>query len=213
MFLIAKIVRGRRLLHELEKQEKEEHVAADAAAAQSNSQVWNSGILELLYFYNSEIFSSLFYGLVTTNFILFVPQVMNLFFLFLFCVLRWYFQGNRRGNESSPTGEEHGGDPSTFRPKRRYSSVKTLFDRLENNRSLVGFLRTYSSSLTNSQSRIMSASSLLNTNTKTNSKNRSCNSVFLSPPTNLFNLNLTRRHLFSSSLRHQPCNQNYNIMP
>lgn len=38
MFLIAKIVRGRRLLHELEKQEKDEHLAADAAA-QSNAQV------------------------------------------------------------------------------------------------------------------------------------------------------------------------------
>ncbi|CAP34619.1 Protein CBG16721 [Caenorhabditis briggsae] len=39
MFLIAKIVRGRRLLHELEKQEKDEHLAADAAAAaQSSSQ-------------------------------------------------------------------------------------------------------------------------------------------------------------------------------
>uniref|UniRef100_A0A1I7TWD1 GLOBIN domain-containing protein n=1 Tax=Caenorhabditis tropicalis TaxID=1561998 RepID=A0A1I7TWD1_9PELO len=37
MFLIAKIVRGRRLLHELEKQEKDEHLAADAAA-QSNAQ-------------------------------------------------------------------------------------------------------------------------------------------------------------------------------
>uniref|UniRef100_A0A8R1DQB9 Uncharacterized protein n=1 Tax=Caenorhabditis japonica TaxID=281687 RepID=A0A8R1DQB9_CAEJA len=40
MFLIAKIVRGRRLLHELEKQEKDEHLAADVAAAQQSvSQV------------------------------------------------------------------------------------------------------------------------------------------------------------------------------
>ncbi|EFO82485.1 hypothetical protein CRE_00053 [Caenorhabditis remanei] len=65
MFLIAKIVRGRRLLHELEKQEKDEHLAADAAAHSNSQDKW-------------------------------------------------------RGNESSPTGEDRGGDPSQFRPKRRY---------------------------------------------------------------------------------------------
>ncbi|CAI5454244.1 unnamed protein product [Caenorhabditis angaria] len=36
MFLIAKIVRGRRLLHELEKQEKDEHLAADASVTDKN---------------------------------------------------------------------------------------------------------------------------------------------------------------------------------
>ncbi|EGT33191.1 hypothetical protein CAEBREN_02876 [Caenorhabditis brenneri] len=77
MFLIAKIVRGRRLLHELEKQEKDEHLAADAAAAQSNSQ------------------------------------------------------GNHRNNESSPNGDDRGGDPSQFRPKRRYFALLFVFSILE----------------------------------------------------------------------------------
>lgn len=52
MFLIAKIVRGRRLLHELEQQEKDEAAAA-LDAAQSLSQVGFHSNITLQYLFEN----------------------------------------------------------------------------------------------------------------------------------------------------------------